>query len=81
MDLNKIGWDDVELNLPDGNFGRWHVDAVDCDIRQAWLGTADLHVLAFAFVALERDPGQAAHSIGNVGIAGTGSRLCSRRLR
>ena len=42
--------------------------AINGRVAEAWFRAANLHVLAFAFIALQRDAGQPANGIGDVGI-------------
>ena len=70
-----VGNDDVA----DG-FGRGYVHTVNRHVAEARFGTANLHVLAFAFVALERDAGQAADGISNVGVGETVDHFCGKDL-
>src|SRR5262249_40212753 len=63
--LDQVGRDYVQLDVAQV-FGWRHIDAVDRHIAQTRLGAANLDVLAFTFVALERHAGQAADSIGDI---------------
>src|SRR5260370_5621031 len=42
--------------------------SIDRHVGKAWLGTADLDVLAFAFIALQRNAGHTPQSICNIRI-------------
>ena len=54
------------MRLP--GLGAGDVHAVDRDVRQPRLRAADLHELAFAFVAFGGDAGHARRRFGRVGV-------------
>ncbi len=66
--LHEVRRDRVHLDLPNAAFRRRHVDAIDRQVAEAWLGAANLDVLAFAFVALECDAWQPPDRIGDVRV-------------
>ena len=63
-----VGRNVVELRDAAAGLRARNVDAVDGDVRQARLGAANLHELAFAFVALRRDAGNSRRGFGGVGV-------------
>jgi hypothetical protein len=56
------------------------VNAVDGYVAQPRLSAADLYVLAFAFIALQRNAGQPAHGIRDIGIWQAGDNLRRQHL-
>src|ERR1700680_4928613 len=66
--LDKVRRNCVQLDVADGAFRRRHVHAVDGYVAQARLGAANLHVLSFAFIALQGNARGAANGVGDVGI-------------
>src|SRR6267154_2008561 len=46
--------------------------SIDCYVGKPWFGTADLYVLAFPFVALERNAGHTPQSICDIRIGQAG---------
>src|SRR2546429_1828662 len=61
----------IQLDLAHARFRRRHVDAINGDACEPGLGTTDLHVLAFAFVALQSNARQTAKGISHIGIGQT----------
>ena len=57
------------------------MQSVDSHVAQAGFGAANLHVFAFALVALEGDTGQPAHGIGNVGVRQAGDDFRRQHLQ
>src|SRR6266404_8042287 len=69
--FNQVRGNRVQLDVADNALGGRNVHAIDSDVGEARFGAANLDVLAFTFVALERDAGQAANGISDVGVRQT----------
>ena len=69
LDLPQdLGWDDVELHIPDAPLRRWHVNSVDRHVAETGLGAPYLDVLALPFIALQCHAGKPAHRVRDVGV-------------
>ncbi len=65
---DKVRWNCVQVHLSHRRVGSRHNHPIDGGVAQAWLRSADLHILPFALVALQGYAGHAAESVGNVGV-------------
>src|SRR3984893_6406987 len=65
----------IQLNLANTALGRRNFYAVDGQVGEPRFRTANLHVLAFTLVALQRDPRQAANSVSDIRIRKAGDHL------
>ncbi len=73
--LDQIRGDRIELHLPDTAFGRRNFYAVDGQVGEPRFRATNLDVLAFALVALQRDPRQTADSVSDIRIRKAGDHL------
>ena len=66
--LDDVRGNGVKFDLANIRLRRRNVDAVDSGVGKARLGSANLHVLALAFVAFYGYAGQTAKGVGHVGV-------------
>ena len=66
--LDEIRSQRVQLDLPHAGLRGWHVHAVDRQVAQPRFGAADLDVLPFALVPLERHARQTAQRVGDIRV-------------
>ncbi len=78
--LDQVRGNHVQLDVAHVGFRRRHVDAIDRHVAQARFGAADLDVFAFAFVALQRNAGQAADGVGDIRIREAGDDSFGQHL-
>ena len=79
--LDQIGGNGIQFDLTDAGFGRRNVYAVERHIGQARLCAADLHVFAFAFIALERNARQASNRVGHICIRQAANHFGRKHLQ
>ena len=66
--INQIGGNGIQLDLTYAGLWRGNGYSVDHGVAQTGFRTADLHVFAFALIALDSDRGHAAKGIGNIRV-------------
>ena len=78
--LDDVGRYGVEFDLAYTGFGRWNIDAIYRRVGKTRFGAADLNILALTFVAFQADAGEAAQSVGHVGVGQTADHVGSQNL-
>src|SRR5205085_8315093 len=79
--FNKVCWNDVQLDLANAGFGRGNIHSIDRYIAEPRFETANLHIFALTLIALQRDAGQTAQSISNIGIRQAGYDFGGKYLK